>query len=159
MEFGGVYAHWALCIAHHPAEGVHLTVGDAGEVVSALFGFSRPVHQEVEDELGTTGYVVAVLFRTTDEDVARTENPVNHDALACAFPFVQLSLNGDVRDKSIVLVVTLIVFPLFVQDFEEFIQLVTAGFFCIGGYNGYEPMISVSHSDCAKVKRYIVLYH
>ena len=101
----------------------------------------------MEDELGAAGYVIAVSIRTADEDVARTQYLVNPDALACARPLMQLSLDGNVRDDLLVLVFALIVFLLLVQDFEEFIQLVTAGFFCIGGYNGYEPLISVSHSD------------
>ena len=42
MELGRVYHHWILGIAHHPAEGVHLAVGDAGEVVFAIFGFPLP---------------------------------------------------------------------------------------------------------------------
>ena len=147
MELGRVYHHWILGIAHHPAEGVHLAVGDAGEVVFAIFGFPCPVHKEVEDELGTAGYVIAVFVRTSDEYVARTEYLVNPDALAGARPLMQLSLDGNVRDDFLVLVFAIIIFLLLVQDCEEFIQLVTAGFFCIGGYNGYEPVISVSHGD------------
>ena len=147
MELGRVYRHGILGIAHHLAESVHLAVGDAGEVVSAVFGFPCPVHKEVEDELGTAGYVIAVFVRTADEDVARTEYLVNPDALAGARPLMQLSLDGNVRDDFLVLVFAIIIFLLLVQDCKEFIQLVTAGFFCIGGYNGYEPLISVSHSD------------
>ena len=60
---------------------------------------------------------------------------------------MQLSLDGNVRDAFLVLVFAIIIFLLLVQDFSEFIELVAAGFFCIGGYNGYEPVISVSHGD------------
>ena len=146
MQLEWVDRHWVLCIAYHPAEGFHLAVGDAGKVVPAVFGFPRPVHQEVEDELCLAGYVIAVAVRTADEDVARTEDLVNPDALAIAWPLVQLSLDGYVGDDFPVLVFALVVFLLFVKGLEEFIQLVSAGFLCIGGYNGYEPMISVSHS-------------
>ena len=41
---------------------------------------------------------------------------------------MQLSLDGNVRDDSFVLVFAIIIFLLLVQDCEEFIQLVTAGF-------------------------------
>ena len=77
MELGRVYHHWILGIAHHPAEGVHLAVGDAGEVVFAIFGFPCPVHKEVEDELGTACYVIAVFVRTADEDVARGQSTLS----------------------------------------------------------------------------------
>ena len=99
----------------------------------------------MEDELRLAGYLIAVFVRTADEDVAGTEYLVNPYALAGARPLMQLSLDGNVRDDFLVLVIVLIEFLLLVQDFSEFIELVAAGFLCIWGYYGYEPVNFVYH--------------
>ena len=58
----------------------------------------------MEDELGLTGYVVAIAVGTADEDVAWVDDPINNDALAVAWPLVHLSLDGDKGEDFIVFV-------------------------------------------------------
>ena len=58
----------------------------------------------MEDELGVTGYVVAIAVGTADEDVAWVDDPVNNDALAVAWPLVHLSLDRDKGEDFIVFV-------------------------------------------------------
>ena len=141
MELGGVDGYVGLAIAYHALEGFHLVMGDAGKVVPAVFDYPCSVHQEVVDELGSAGYAVAVGIGTADEDVAGADDPVNYDAPAVAWPFVHLALDGYVRDDSLALIFALIVFLLLVEVVNELVQLLSAGFLCVGCHYCYEPVI------------------
>ena len=99
----------------------------------------------MQDELRTAGDVVAVFFRTTDEEIARAQHLIHPHALSRAGPFAQLPLDGNVRDDPLVLILTLIVFPLPVQDCYQLFELVATGLFRIGGYDSNEPLVLISH--------------
>ena len=65
----------------------------------------------MEDELGVTGFLVAITVGSADEDVAWVDDPVNNDALAIAWPLVHLSLDGDIGEDFIVFIFAKNVFP------------------------------------------------
>ena len=58
----------------------------------------------MEDDLGVTGYVVAIAVGTANEDVAWADCFLNNDALAVAWPLVHLSLDRDKGEDFIVFV-------------------------------------------------------
>ena len=96
LQLGGVDGDGGLGIAYHPHKMLHLDVGDASEVRSAIVVGAGTVHHEVKDELGLAGYLVAVSIAAADEEVTGTEDLIDLLALARAGPDAHLLLYGDV---------------------------------------------------------------
>lgn len=105
-------------------------MGNHGEVCLSEFIPPGPVHHEMKDELCLTGYGVACCSAATDEKVTGADSPVYPMTSACAGPLMQFTLHRDISLELYILVALELLFKFFL-----------AGRFCIGGNNGYEPVV------------------
>lgn len=135
-QTGGVDGDLILCIAYHTHEVFHLLIGDAGKVAPASIVLRGTIHQEVEDELGLTGYLVADAVSAPYEEITGAEDFFYFHTLAGAGAVAHLLLDGDVCCDGLSVLHHIFLLP----EADEVAQPINSPLLGIGRDDGYKPV-------------------
>ena len=135
-QTGGADGDLVLCIAYHTHEVFHLLVGDAGKVAPASIVLRGTIHQEVEDELGLTGYLVADAVSAPNEEITGAEDFFHFHTLAGAGAVAHLLLDGDVCCDGLSVLHHIFLLP----EADEVAQPINSPLLGIGRDDGYKPV-------------------